>query len=113
MNRASNPPAAQLFLAERYWPGIDEPGARSVASALESTASQMSAEGETVEHVGSILMPADEVVFSLFTAPDAAAVRALNERANAPVDRIAAAIGIGIGNGSWIGRDPSDREGES
>ncbi len=107
MDRAANVPPTRMFLVERYWPGIDEPGARSVASALESKALEMSAEGQVVEHVGSILMPVDQVVFTLITAGDEAAVRALNERANAPLDRIAAAIGIGIGPKAL------DREGES
>lgn len=87
-----------MFLVERYWPGIDEPGARAVVASLEATARAMSAEGSVVEHVASILMPADQVVFSLITATDEAAVRALNARADVPLDRIAAAIGIGIGD---------------
>jgi len=94
---AIQPPAStRMFLVERYWPGIDEPGARAVVSALEAAAGTMSAEGTVVEHRGSILMPADQVVFSLITASDEAAVRALNARADAPVDRIADAIGIGL-----------------
>ncbi|HEY2916147.1 MAG TPA: hypothetical protein VGI98_02925 [Candidatus Limnocylindrales bacterium] len=98
-NADSGSPSTRLFLVERYWPGIDEPGARAVVSSMEATARTMQAEGTAVEHVGSILMPADQVVFSLVTAADEAAVRALNARADAPVDRIAAAIGIGIGLG--------------
>ena len=77
-----------MFLVERYWPGIDEPGARAVVASLEATARAMSAEGSVVEHVA----------FSLITATDEAAVRALNARADVPLDRIAAAIGIGIGD---------------
>jgi hypothetical protein len=89
--------STRLFLVERYWPGIDEPRARAVVASLEATARTMADEGLAVEHVGSILMPADQVVFSLITAADEAAVRALNARADAPIDRIAAAIGLGIG----------------
>lgn len=87
----------ELFLVERYWPGIDEARARSVVAALEEAARQMTAEGQDVEHLASILMPRDQVVFSLITAANEAAVRTLNERANAPIDRLAAAIGIGAG----------------
>jgi hypothetical protein len=95
---ASGPFDTRMFLVERYWPGIDEPGARAVVASLESAARTMSAEGSPIEHVGSILMPADQVVFSLITAVDEAAVRALNARADVPLDRIAAAIGLGIGD---------------
>jgi hypothetical protein len=54
----------------------------------------MTAAGSPVAHVGSILMPVDQVVFSLIAATDAALVRELNERADLPVDRIAEAIAL-------------------
>lgn len=92
----SSRPSMLTFLVERYWPGIDEAGARSVVAVLDARAREMSANGEEVSHVGSILMPADEVVFSLISARDEAAVRALNERANAPLDRIATAVVLGM-----------------
>lgn len=90
-------PPTRTFLVERYWPGVDEATARQVVSSLEGAALAMTAEGIPVEHVGSILMPADQVVFSLIAATDEAAVRQVNERAEVRVDRIAAAIPIGEG----------------
>ena len=39
-------------------------------------------------------MPVDQVVFSLFEAADEAVVRAVNERAEIPMDRIAAAVAL-------------------
>jgi hypothetical protein len=56
----------------------------------------MTEEGTPVEHVGSILMPVDQVVFSLITAADEAVVRAVNQRAGAPMDRIGIAIALGL-----------------
>jgi hypothetical protein len=88
----ADPPLTRTFLVERYWPGVDEQRARSVASSLEQAALTMTAEGTPVEHLGSILMPADEVVFSLIEATDERTARQLNERADVPLDRIAAAI---------------------
>jgi hypothetical protein len=108
----STRPSMRTFLVERYWPGIDEQGAWSVVAALEARAREMSANGAAVSHVGSILMPADEVVFSLISAPDEAAVRALNEGANAPLDRIATAIVIGLEPGTGM-ESRSGGEGES
>jgi uncharacterized protein DUF4242 len=84
----------RTFLVERYWPGIDEATARTVLSNLERAARVMTHEGTPVEHVVSILMPADQVVFSLIEAADEAAVRSVNERAAIPMDRIAAAIAL-------------------
>ena len=66
----STQPQTQTFLVERYWPGVDEAIARTVVANLERAARAMTAEGTPVEHVGSILMPADEVVFSLIEAAD-------------------------------------------
>ena len=52
----------------------------------------MAAEGIAVEHVGSILMPRDRVVFSLIAATDEASARQLTARVGAPADRIAVAV---------------------
>jgi hypothetical protein len=82
------------FLVERYWPGIDLSTLRGALPRLEAVARAMTAEGTPVEHVGSILMPVDGVVFSLFAAGDEALVRELNERAELPIDRIAEAIAL-------------------
>ena len=82
----------RTFLVERYWPDIDEVRARALAASLEQTARAMTAEGVVVEHVGSILMPRDRVVFSLIAAADEASARQLTARVGAPADRIALAI---------------------
>ena len=89
-------PRTRTFLVERYWPGVDEVTARTVVSNLERAAKAMSAEGVPVEHVGSILMPADQVVFSLIEAADEHVARQVNERADVPMDRIADAIALGL-----------------
>jgi hypothetical protein len=97
MDRARvDQPRTQTFLVERYWPGVDEAIARSVVTSLERAARAMTAEGTPVEHMGSILMPADQVVFSLIEATDEQAARLVNERADVPLDRIAAAIAFNL-----------------
>jgi hypothetical protein len=84
----------RTFLVERYWPGIDLAQLRDALPRLESAARAMTAAGSQVEHVGSILMPADQVVFSLIAAADESVVRQLNERVELPADRIAEAIAL-------------------
>src|SRR4029077_7127658 len=84
--------ALETWLVERYWPGVDLPRLREVLPRLDEAAKALTAEGSPVEHLGSILMPVDQVVFSLVVAADEALVRRLNERADLPADRIAAAI---------------------
>ena len=94
MNRPADPAGRTTYLVERYWPGVDVDALLAAIPRLEAAAREMADEGSPVEHVGSILMPVDQVVFSLFTASDPAAVRRLNERADLPVDRIATAIAL-------------------
>ena len=97
---AETPPEPPTFLVERYWPDIDEAHARALAASLEEAAQAMTAEGIRVEHVGSILMPRDGVVFSLIRASDEAVARLLTARAGAPADRTAVAIRLTEG-GRW------------
>jgi hypothetical protein len=92
------PPESRMFLVERYWPDIDEVRARALAESLERAAKAMAAEGIPIEHVGSILMPRDRVVFSLIAATDEASARQLAARVGAPADRIAAAIRLTNGD---------------
>src|SRR5436190_21709737 len=95
MNRPQTATAqGSIFLVERYWPGIDESRLRAVLPNLERAARDMRAEGLSVEHVGSILMPTDQVVFTLIAAPNESVVREVNERADIRTDRIAVAIQV-------------------
>ena len=90
---ASGPTAT--FLVERYWPDIDIDRLREALPRLDAAAEAMSQAASPVEHLGSILMPDDQVVFSLIAAADPSTVRELNERAGLPADRIAMAITLG------------------
>jgi hypothetical protein len=53
---------------------------------------EMRMEGTRVRDVSCTLIPSEEVVFSVYEGPSAAAVRRLNERAGIPVSRIVEAI---------------------
>ena len=97
-NPIDAPPDSRTFLVERYWPDIDEARARALAASLEHEARSMAVEGIAVEHVGSILMPRDRVVFSLIAATDEASARQLSARVGAPADRIATAIRLTEGD---------------
>ena len=52
----------------------------------------MTREGTPVTHVACILMPVDQVLFSLVAAGDISLVEQLNDRADLPADRIAEAV---------------------
>src|SRR5258708_31661473 len=55
---------------------------------------QMSGEGTRVRDVSCTLIPGEEVVFSVYEGPSAAAVRQLNERADIPISRIVEAVSV-------------------
>jgi len=55
---------------------------------------QMSGEGTRVRGLSCILVPAEEVVFSVYEGPSAAAVREVSRRAGIPVSRIVEAIAV-------------------
>ena len=82
------------FIVERYWPGIDEGGLRAALPRLDGVVHVLAAEGLRLENLGSILMPVDQVVFSLISARSESVVRRANELAGLPVDRVSAAITV-------------------
>ncbi len=79
----------RLFLVERYWPGVDEPMLRASLPRLDRAAGEVRASGRAVDHVGSLLVPDDQVVFSVIRAESVELVLEVNERAGLPVDRVA------------------------
>ncbi len=80
------------FIVERYWPGIDEAGLRAALPRLDDAVHFLAGEGFSLANLGSILMPVDQVVFSLFLACSESVVRRANELAGLRVDRVSAAI---------------------
>ncbi len=99
MNRLHDTGPLATFLVERYAPGIDLATLRRELPRLEAAARSMTASGSPISHVVSILMPVDEVVFTLVQAGDEQLVRELGVRAGLPADRIATAITLTPGHG--------------
>jgi hypothetical protein len=77
----------ESYLVECYWPGVDEEKLAATLKRLRSAASALRRRGGDVTFLGSILVPADETVFALFDGFEAD-VRAANERAGVPFDRV-------------------------
>ncbi|WP_300611793.1 nickel-binding protein [Trebonia sp.] len=90
------------YLVERYWPGVTSELILQALNRGRRVMEQMSIEGTCVREVTTILIPGEEVVFSVYEGPSAAAVRQLNERADVVVSRIVEAIEI------W--HDPDTRQ---
>jgi 8-oxo-dGTP pyrophosphatase MutT (NUDIX family) len=82
------------YLVERYWPGVTSELLLEALNRGRRVMEQMSAEGTLVCDISCTLIPGEEVVFSVYAGPSAAAVRELNERAGIPVSRIVEAIAV-------------------
>jgi hypothetical protein len=81
------------FLAECYVPGITAAQVERVIADLRESVAAGGAAGQ-VRCLGSLFVPSDEVVFHLFAAPSAHAVRAVCEQAGLVCERIAHSIGL-------------------
>ncbi len=75
------------YLAECFWPGVQEVELRALDERAQVSAAEVSASGQPVRYLGSLLMRTDEVVLCLF-AGSAGAVREAAEQAGIPFDRI-------------------------
>jgi hypothetical protein len=82
------------YLVERYWPGVTSELLLEALNRGRRVMEQMSEEGTHIRDISCTLIPAEEVVFSIYEGPSAAVVRQLNERAGIPVSRIVEAISV-------------------
>ena len=80
------------YLVERYWPGVTIELFFKALNRGRRTTEQTSDEGTFIRNVTNILIPSEEVVFSLYEGPSPAAVRQFNERADIPLSRMVEAI---------------------
>jgi hypothetical protein len=82
------------YLVERYWPGVTVQRLSEALGRVRQVMEEMSGQGMSIGDVSCTLIPAEEVVFSVYEGPSAAAVRQLNERAGIPFSRIIEAISM-------------------
>jgi hypothetical protein len=75
------------YLAECFWPGVSESDLLALDERASASAAELSADGEAVRYIGSLLMREDEVVLCRFEGSEPA-VRRVAERAAIPFERI-------------------------
>jgi hypothetical protein len=75
------------YLAECFWPGVHESDLITLDARVNATAAELSAGGDVVRYLGSLLMREDEVVLCRFEGSEPA-VRRVAERAAIPFERI-------------------------
>jgi len=81
-----------FFLAERELPNSSPDKIQMQLRVVVSHCQDLTAQGKPVHYVGSIYLPGDARVLSLFEASEAGDVRDVNEAAQLPFTRIVAAF---------------------
>jgi hypothetical protein len=88
------PDVGPLFLLESYWPGVS---ATSVGVADIETLRALEEFGEdrpAARHLGSMLVPDDELLLRLFAGGSPELIRAANVRAGVPVERVVRVVAL-------------------
>jgi len=91
-----NATEAAGYVAECFWSGVNEGDLRDLDVRAGATTASLAASGQDVRYLGSVLMPADEVVLCLFEG-SADAVRNAAEQSRIPFSRLVEGVHVGIG----------------
>jgi hypothetical protein len=86
---------SRTYLLECYKPGLERADVESATNRALAASAELRVEGRKVEYVGAILVPEDEVVFHVFAAECAAAVREASIRASLEYERVVESVGVG------------------
>jgi hypothetical protein len=79
----------ESFVAECYWPDVDDADLATLDQRIDRVIAELADSGRAVRYLGSILLRDDEVVLCQFEGP-ADSVRDVAELAEVPFERILA-----------------------
>lgn len=96
----------QTYLVECFVPGSDRAAVEAAGQRMREAIADLRAEGCEVEYLRAILVPGDEVVFHVFAAPDASAVREASRRADVDFERVVESVAFDAGDDA---RRPRER----
>ncbi len=94
MDTGRNVPATELYLVERYWPGVTERELRAAVSRVGRALADLARRGISVRYLKSTLVPGEESVLCLFEGSSADDVAEANRRAGVQFDRISPVIDV-------------------
>jgi hypothetical protein len=80
------------YLVECFWPGVTREGVEAAAARARARAAVLRRGGSSLRFLGSLLIPADEVVFFQFAASSSDEVVRVSREAALPFDRVAASL---------------------
>ena len=83
-----------VYMVERNLPGITMEQLGGAQQAAISTSQQFTNQGTNVRYIRSTFVPGEAHCMCLFEAPNADAVKQVNEKANLPFTRIVEAMDL-------------------
>ena len=91
---------SHTYAVECYEPGVQRATVEKAADRARAAAAALRAEGRPVEHIDTLLMPEDEIVFHLFAADAADTVREASARAEVAFERVLEVVSVRTADGS-------------
>ena len=82
------------YLVECFWPGVTQEAVEAANGRARERAAALGREGSSLRFLGSLFVPADEVVFFQFTATSSEEVARASLEAQLPFDRVALSVWI-------------------
>lgn len=83
-----------VYMVERSLKGISMADLGAAQKSAIDTAAEMTRQGTPVNYIRSTFVPDSGACMCLFAADDASSVKALNEKAHIPFDRIVPALDL-------------------
>jgi Nickel responsive protein SCO4226-like len=91
----STPSSTRRFLVERYSPELTVERMRAGEARARRAAAALTRAGRPVRYIGSLVVEAEETVFSVFEAESPDVIADVNRRAGLPFDRVVPVIELG------------------
>jgi hypothetical protein len=85
----------ETYLVEQYRPGLELDELERLASRVRLAVDHLEHRGKPIRFVRSTIVPADESILSMVEAVSEQLIREAYARAQAPIERISAAIDVG------------------
>jgi hypothetical protein len=77
-----------LFLMEAYWPGVSRERIAAAEIETDRALAEIDGRGTPARLLGSMLVPADELLLSVFAGGSLERITAASVRAGVPVERV-------------------------
>lgn len=87
---------SNLYCAKCYWPGVSEPEIAAVAGRAQRETRATARRGSSIDYLGSMLFPDDDLVLCLFRAVSRDAVLVSGERAGIPYERLMTSVWLPV-----------------